>query len=325
MRHIQLYSAEKYAATKNGNILVSINPMDYNWDQELISQEIQRIRNEQKLVNAEFKANRKLAKLGPVVPKPLAALNLPKSTEIVEIINRKEEVEDKLADQLEINDDIKIQLDPGTGNSTVILGSGKVGKTEAMLRIFDQCYANKDYISTAFCLNPQDKRYKSRKKWLDLYSGFDKKALELIQSHQRLNIRVDNKYPFVELFDDIIDTKYSKIINELVLTYRNSDISCIFCLQYTYLLSKMNRGTINNILIFNFNTDDIAMDCINIFLKGYFVRMGKTTNAEQLAFFKEMTSNHGFIYIKPAAGTISFHRLNLEKIKAEKDKKKKNK
>lgn len=126
-----------------------------------------------------------------------------------------------------------------------------------------------------------------------------------------INTNCDNKYNFCNMFDDIINLKDNKLINDLILSFRNSNMSTIISLQYPRLLSKLQRNNINNVLIFGFNNDEIIVDVINYWLKGFFINLECKTEVEQIEFYKKMTNDYGFIYVSLLHNHISFHRLKL--------------
>lgn len=210
-----------------------------------------------------------------------------------------------------IQNDYELILDPGTGNSTVILGSSKRGKSTLLMNIYDRYYSkDKKFISTLFSINAHIPIYKKAKRLL-LSDCFNKRSQKYIKLQRYINSKTNNEYEFLNMFDDVIDMKHSKLINQLVLTYRNSHISTIMCLQYGYLLSKMNRANINNVFIFGSNSNESILDLIKTYLKPHFIRLGFKKIDDQVKLFKYVTDNHGFIYIHPVSDTISFHRLGL--------------
>lgn len=212
---------------------------------------------------------------------------------------------------IRFKEDINLKLDRNTGNSTIILGSSKRGKSTVLMYLYEKYYAHdKNFISTLFSINAHIDLYKNHKNLLKC-NTFNDKAETYVQMEKYINSKTDNKYKFVNMFDDIIDQKYNKLINEMVLTYRNSNLSTLMCLQYVYLASKMIRANVNNILIFGFNNYAVELDAVKSYLKPYFVRMGLKTEEEQIDFFHHVTNNHGFFYLHPASDTISFHRLNI--------------
>lgn len=203
--------------------------------------------------------------------------------------------------KFEIETDIDLKLDKNTGNTTILFGSSKQGKTTTMLYIMNKYY--KKSINTLFSVNAHDPRFN------EIYlksDQFNTKSTKYIKLQKYINSKVENYYDFTLFFDDIVDCKHKNIINDLIMTYRNSNISTVMCLQYGFLLSKMNRANINNILIFGMNSVEASEDIIKLFLSKYFDRLGIK---DHYGFYKKITANHGFIYIHNATDTISFHRL----------------
>lgn len=275
-----LYSAELYHNTGSGTIHKTLKNADFGNDPERIQNEINRIRMEQKLINLKYKNG----KSGIMIAQPQKGI---------------------------IHDnDVELILDKATASSTAMIGSSKSGKSTLAMYLYDKYYNTKKYISVLFCLNPQITVYKGYKD-LIVSRGFDEKSTKLIKGMQYINTQCNNKYKFVVMMDDIIGAKYDRIVNELVLTYRNSNISSIFSLQYPKLLSPSNRANINNIFIFHFNTDECANSAIDLYLKDQFFKLGYKDKDSRLRFFREMTKDHGFIYVNPLHNTISFHRLSL--------------
>jgi len=211
---------------------------------------------------------------------------------------------------IKIMDNISnLRIDKNTGTTTCIFGSSKRGKSTLMMNIYDTFYSNnKDFISTLFSGSPQLKIYKGNKNLL-ISNGFVDKSTKYIKLLKYINMKTDNFYKFLILIDDIIDQKYSKVVNNMVLTYRNSNISMIMCLQYVYLLSKMNRANINNTIVFGSNNSEDERNNIETLLKPYFINLGFKTYIDQCNFYKYVTKDHGFIYIDNLKNTITFHRL----------------
>jgi hypothetical protein len=240
--------------------------------------------------------------------------------------------------------DIDLNLDPQTGNSCVILGSSKRGKSYLMMHLYDKYYSTSSGLyKEEWSQIKESKEYKekpvklqriTKKKFycdreyiavlfsisnIPMYqrdnlikcNGFNKEAEKLIKLEKVINTRNKemNKYKFINLFDDIIDHKHSKLLENLILTYRNSNISSIICLQYGYLLSKSARANVNNIILFGFNSDESIEVIIKTYLGSHLSRMGIKHLPFQLEFYKAMTADHGFIYIQPVRDQITFHRL----------------
>lgn len=203
------------------------------------------------------------------------------------------------------------RVDPNTGQTTCIFGSSKRGKSTLMMRLYDNFYKpNRDIISTLFSGSPQLRIYKGDKNLL-ISNGFVDKSTKYIKLLKYINMKTKNFYDFLVLIDDIIDQKYSKVVNNMVLTYRNSNISLIMCLQYVFLLSKMNRANINNTFVFGANNAEDEKNNIEVLLKPYLINLGYKSYIDQVNFYKYVTKDHGFFYIDNLHNKISFHRLTI--------------
>lgn len=204
---------------------------------------------------------------------------------------------------------------PKTGaSSCAILGSGQTGKSNAMMHMYDRYYNNNKWISILYSLSDHIKIYQNRK-YLLIRPAFNKKDADMIELQKYINSHTDNHYLFMNMFDDIVDAKYSTVVNKLILVYRNSMISTIISTQYLYLISRQNRTNINSFLFFRFHNMEYLQDIINQYLKNYFIKiLGiKTTMNDMVNFYQLATSDYGCIYIIPCKNHISFHRLSLNK------------
>lgn len=284
-----------WSAKDNKRIGYTLTKADYA-DNEAVERHVSLIRRKQEALNKQYKMELKqqkieeLAKYHPIEVK----INIGNDFNTIPIL-----------------EDIDLKLDKNTGNSTAILGSGKQGKTTLMMYLYEKYYEpDKDYICTLFSINSHIKAYKKDSKLLRC-NTFNDTSQKFIKLEKYINSKTKNKYKYLNMFDDVIDMKYTKLFNEMVLTYRNSNLSTIVCLQYVYLLSKMNRANVNNLIIFGSNSHESVIDLIKTFLKPYFNRMGITKEGPQIEFFKYITKDHGFFYIHNATDNISFHRIKV--------------
>jgi len=271
-----------YDAETKSRISKNVTRQNFKNDRELKSH-IESMKITQRRKNAEYKKKINIEKLNnSIIEKPFG--------EVLTNINN-------------------FILDEDTGNSTVIFGASKRGKSTLMMRLYNKYYGiDNKYISTLFTGNKQIDMYKKSNKLL-ISEGFNKKSEKYIMMEKYINSNTKNKYKFVNLFDDVIDLKYKKLINNLVLTYRNANISSIICLQYPFLFSKMNRGNVNNIIMFASNNDAEIKDMIDIFLKGRFINAGILSLRDQLNYYKEVTANYGFFYLNNIHNSLTIHRI----------------
>lgn len=293
-KHITIYDA---MLKKNKSYIFNVNNFK---DENDMNEHIKKLREEQRIKNKEFRNNKNQSQI------------INNDNQIINNDNQPQIINNNMNKQfnnINILNTYDIKLDPNTGNSCVILGSSKRGKSTLMMNIYNKYYGyDKNNICTLFSINSHIGVYKSDKNLLvsDCFNGRSQKYIKL---QKYINGKTKNKYNFLNMFDDIIDMKYSKLINQLILTYRNSNISTIMCLQYGYLLSKMNRANVNNIIIFGSNTNESIEDLIKTYLKPYFNKLGYKTFDEQMGLFKYVTNDFGFIYIHPKSDNITFHKL----------------
>lgn len=205
---------------------------------------------------------------------------------------------------------VDLDIDKGTGSSIVIFGASKRGKTTLMMYLYDKYFTNKKKINTLFSGNPQLKIYDNDPNLIVGY-GFNQQSAKYIKLQQYINVKTKNQYEFTDLFDDIIDQKYSKTLNNLVLTYRNSNITSIMCLQYVCMLSKQNRSSVNHTFVFGANSGEDVEVILKLILKPYLVELGLCHYNEMMQFYHEVTRDHGFIYINNIKNTMTCHRLDI--------------
>jgi hypothetical protein len=128
---------------------------------------------------------------------------------------------------------------------------------------------------------------------------------------KRINRKCKNKYKFAVFFDDILQVRYSNLMNELILTYRNSNISSLISLQYVKLLSKSCRSSVNNVLFFGINADEDIISTVKCYLKSHFAKMGVKREIDQVNLYRELTKDHQFLYLHPESNTLSLHKLDI--------------
>lgn len=279
-KKISLYSAEKYDKTGNGNISIHLKANQNN------EEYIKMLRDEQKMKNKFYKENKK---------------NGNQARDLNYYNSKAKEVKD-----LKHSKNIDLKLDPKTGNTTCILGSSKRGKSTLLMYLFKKYYNKKSFINLLFSVNAHIKLYKNPN--LIKFCEFEE---QIIKDQLAIQRGTNNEYKFCNIFDDMITLK-KETINNLVLTYRNSNISTIISMQYGFLLSKMIRANANNFILFGFNSDEAIEDIIKLFLRSWFKREFKVSSMEDMInIYKNITNNHGFIYIHPQTDSISIHRLQI--------------
>ncbi len=217
--------------------------------------------------------------------------------------------EEEITMKIRLKKTLDLQLDKNTGNTTCIIGSSKQGKSTLMMFIYNKYYSSNRWITTLYTDSPQsfggNELINNR---LIIFPGFEPRT---IRGEKLINQNCSNKYKFCNLFDDIISVRHKNELNKMILTYRNSNMSTVICIQYSNLLAKMTRGNYNNILLFQQNTDEATSVVIKTFLRNVFRQLGLKTMPEMIEFYKMHTGNFKFMYYIPNTEQLTFHRLNL--------------
>lgn len=200
-----------------------------------------------------------------------------------------------------------IEKDMG-GFTIGFFGSSKSGKTTLMMELYKQKFDKAKYIATLFSVNSQIDAYNGTK-YLLKTSQFGIEEARYIRAQKYVNSKTDNKYNFMILLDDFIDIRHSQVLNNLILTYRNSNISTMICLQYVRLLSKQARGNINSVLFFYSNSEEARLEIIKIYLGSLFRKLGIAPQGWDEAY-QYYTRDHAYLYLHIATSTLWSSRKN---------------
>ena len=307
MRHITVYSPEMYDKGLRPYIQVPLDTT--NKTKEQIDEEIKALRKEHKQKNIEYRRNNSTPKkrrmfLERKIQQKIVENKEPNSTAIH---NGQKEP------PMHLSNRFKLHIDEDTGTTTLIVGSSKQGKSTLLMEIFNKYYSKPKYITTLFSISSHIKLYNDKKKdsknRLIKCRKFDESCVKYINEQRKVNFKNKNAYNFVEIFDDITNIRHNNLVNQLVLTYRNSNISSIISLQYINLLAKQSRGSINNIIFFGFNNDESIIVCLNSYLKSHFSKMGYKTENEQINLYRKLTKDHQFLIYHPQSNSLSLHKL----------------
>jgi hypothetical protein len=287
MKTISLYDADTYTRTGSGAVYKRINLADFKTAEELETH-INQLKEEQKKKNDEYRETHPKAKTRlrrpTLMPEPL--------------------------ETPEFKNHLTITFDEtGPQQSTfALLASSKAGKTTLIKYLFDKYYNTDEYISCLFSINSH----------IPLYDEFDIKisninnrTLSVISTEHYINKNTRNHYKFFNVFDDCLNVREKKLMNDLILTYRNSNMSSLISLQYPKLLTPGMRGNVNHVLCGKFNNDETTEIVIKIWFKSFFANLGYLSLTSMINFYKKMTENHGFIYVNTLNGEIEFIKLDL--------------
>lgn len=301
-RRIRLYDAEKNAAAGNGGRVIVVTADT----PEELNEKIRQLKEEQDNRNAMFRAASYHAKLDRKLNAKISIKEERMRAEMESIVQIKQS-----------QTQFKLHLDKGTGNTLFILGSSKAGKSHTLMYIYDHYYSpsvatdpsNYKWISVLWTCNPQVSVYRNHRKLL-IAPTWNAEGEDVIAAMKKIQTGTKCAYKFLNMFDDVLNVRDSKLLNNLILSYRNAKMSSIISIQYVFMLTKAMRTNINSVILHAFNTDEGIEAVISIFLKGYLHGL-KMPKSEWIPWYKKMTADHAFIYVKPSEGIVSFHRLAL--------------
>lgn len=300
-KYISLYCCEKKDRCGNGGYF---KRLDY-YDEEDFEEKKKVLREEQKMKNDLYRKDHPARPVSKNGWKKQQGLLITKK--ITPGGNKYKETNELF----EIHDGIpELYLDQDTGNSFVILGSSKAGKTTFMVELYKKIFENQPVITTLFSINEHADIYKPLN--IIKCNKFNRDCERLINQMKKVNMKNNNKFEYLLLFDDIIDAKYSQLLNGLILTYRNSNFSSLISLQYPYLLSKASRSSINQCFFGRFNTDESIENVCKSFLSSYFTKLGYSTLPGQVALYKELTKDYCFLYYYSREDKLVRFRINLQ-------------
>lgn len=290
-----VYSNEEKDKTGNGTIVkyISVNQIK---DGITLSDIKTKLRNEQKIENDKYLYHKEkknsLSDIQKVLdPNDIIPLEIVKADEI---------------------DFINMDFNDNSGNSILCIGSSKAGKSTAMMALFNKYFNNKKYISTLFSVNSHIPIYNNKGDLIKI-NKFVIQSEQIIKDMKKINMLSEpiNKWRFCILLDDIVDARYSRILNNLLLTYRNSNFSSIISIQYAKLISKAARCSANNLLFFSQNLQEGIESVLRSFLGAEFGKLGVTKMNDQITLYRLLTKDHAFIYYHPMTGTLRRIKLKI--------------
>jgi len=289
----------KYKETKNGSRIETFYYDDYTSPEEMFKT------IDDYLLNFQLKNKDNYNKLPRRLKKHLATLQ-----------------KDKKINIPFVQGDINLNIQRDTGNTIAIIGSSQSGKSYLMSYIYLKYFTL--YISTLYTQHPnsfiENMKINLRKDEPTISTDeLNIKAENLspiistmffekvVTSEKTLNQLCENKYKFLNMFDDQIRISSNKLFNDLILTYRNAHISTIICMQYSNLLSKQSRANYNYIVFLHLNTDEAIIVCIKSFLESPIKKLfGNISMNQMIEFYRSNTKKYKYILYNMLLNEISF-------------------
>lgn len=197
-----------------------------------------------------------------------------------------------------------VELPTNGGTSWFLVGASRSGKSTLLKFIMKKFF--KREITTFFTMNPHADMYKSLSDQVivsDEYHG------EVIHDAYEINKLSENKYRFLFVSDDYVDTKIKNDpeITRCLTIYRNAFVSTIFSMQSRVLGNSVGRNNVNYVCIFKQNTakeyEEVVKDYLSMWLPP------DMTMREAVEFVARMCADHHFFFIDNIVGECYLTKL----------------
>ena len=191
------------------------------------------------------------------------------------------------------------------GCSILMVGSGRSGKTTCLKYLLDNYFQK--HLGAIFSQSAKAQAYKHMHyPLLPLSVCY---LPELMRDAYMINKDTNNHYPFMFVLDDQPLVKNDKELLKLLTIYRNSGISGITCIQSPTLINPTCRSNFTFTLLFHQNSTEQVEQTIKCYLRGVFPQSWNYDH--KIAWYREATKDHHFIFIDNYAGTIQRCKLDL--------------
>jgi hypothetical protein len=199
----------------------------------------------------------------------------------------------------------KLEVDPhDTGSSITIFGSSKSYKTTILKRILRKYYS-KDTLTILCAQNVHANIYKDLPKEIIKADDYYPSS---VMAMYKINKKLDNKYPFVVVLDDIIDKKSDKDLEKLFLTLRNAKISVVVLLQNVQLLKATARGNSNIVIFRKFNQAKAIEEYVMKEYLANFYPFKDLKMSDKICLYMKITNRHDFFVLDVINNTLTLHR-----------------
>lgn len=171
-----------------------------------------------------------------------------------------------------IEDARKTMQDPEkkkrNGVTMAMLGSSGCGKSTLIRKILiDKIYCSKNYITSIFTQSSTSDAFKDLPKDVTMFKcGLDQQAI-LYCYHT--NSKYDKKYNFVNILDDVLEIRYVKLVRDMFLIFRNTNITSVVSVQYPKLVPVSVRSSVYFTFAFDFNNEEAIEIIVRGWLRGY--------------------------------------------------------
>ena len=186
-----------------------------------------------------------------------------------------------------------------------LIGSTRSGKSVAMLWIQENFF--KEHVKIMMTGSSQAAIYKPLQKSTAVSPAF---YPELIKESMKINQMTDNKYKILHIFDDMLDSKQSKIMAKLLCIGRNCGHSTVICAQELTILNSIGRTNFNYMLLFRLN----SMMSVEKVVKNYLRHILPGKLDEQIKLYCQLTEDHYFFCVDFLANKTFLCKLDLSEV-----------
>lgn len=297
----------------DGYVTYKLDPKDFNNNRKAIIARAEQIRKAILQANNNYKTKNVRATYLQdgtinVIGKSTRGISTGSTTADIENI-----IKMSIYDKIKQLPGLDIFMD-GFATTMAIIGASKCGKSTLFRYIYRKYYEkNRKMISFLFTGSPHIHLYEKLMRLL-IVPFFNTDCEDMIDVTKQINVKTKNHYSFLNIFDDILNVRYKRLVERLVMTDRNSNLSSIISVQDLTLIGPPIRANVNSFALFSPSIAERHDATIIKILRPYLIKiLGKgATNDDMIEFFSNMTNDYGFIYLVPSKQHISFHRLDLK-------------
>jgi len=174
-------------------------------------------------------------------------------------------------------------------SSTVLVGQSRAGKSVLINYLWNKYF--KSHITVLMTPNYQANVYKKMRESPRVIIANDF-IPNIITIMNKLNQASNNKYKFLVIGDDLIDSRYKAELKKLLLSLRNSNISSILGIQWPPLIDPSMRNNANNLCLLTFNKPEGRSKIVRDYIPNMF---GNISQKKGMKLYKILTQDHHFI------------------------------
>lgn len=209
------------------------------------------------------------------------------------------------------NFDKFLQIDPDTGTTYTFIGASGSGKSYALMHMLKKYFIPNYDVIIFCCLATDSTVYKGLDKINKvIWISNPKHMFDFYLAIKEICSVTHNKFKWLLVFDDVIDQRYNKYMQELFLVARNFNISSVISVQYHTLIAKAQRGSFRYIFIFSPRTSEALEACCKS-IAGDFLPGNKVDDKKKILEY--LTEDHRFVAIDYIHDIVLLCKLNIQK------------